>query len=134
MKPITANKMWQGRRFKTPEYKAWRESFNILVPKREKHCFADKTLVEVDITLYLNLRSFKISDVDNYAKPILDALVESEVLDDDRYVNTLRITKMLTEEEEHITIYIKKYVQVMREVSDRNTRRFPKPPVLEVLR
>lgn len=108
IKPISANEMWQGKKFKSPKYKAWREEFGYeLLRTMDKH-----HRKEFDCKVAINLRIFcknaDRSDIDNFIKPILDALVENKILKDDRLVNELEVTKHKSEEE-YIFLNIKKY-------------------------
>lgn len=34
IKPLTANRAWQGRRFKTPEYKAYQRALTLMLPRK----------------------------------------------------------------------------------------------------
>jgi Holliday junction resolvase RusA-like endonuclease len=80
--PITVNKAWQGRRYKTPEYKAWRQAAFVKIKalKLEKI----EGWVEVHINSYLT--HFAITDESNLLKAIFDALVDAEVIEDDRFI------------------------------------------------
>ena len=67
IKPLSVNKAWQGRRFKTDEYKSYEQTLLIMLPK-------------INIPegyLQLNLEfgfSSKASDFDNPVKPFIDCL------------------------------------------------------------
>ena len=82
MKPISVNKAWKGRRYKTDEYKVWRQEalYRIKLMKLEKI----EGWVEVHINSYL--KNFKITDEANLLKAIFDALVDAEVIEDDRFI------------------------------------------------
>ena len=67
IKSLSVNKCWQGRRFKSPEYKAFEEELLWKLPPLE--------VPEGDIEVnFLFGVSNKLSDLDNFLKPILDIL------------------------------------------------------------
>jgi len=118
IKPITVNQVWQGRRYKTSEYIAWRAEFGILIGQLKQDSarntgfykprqFSDGSQLKVQLRFHLNKQRYAVTDVDNLIKPTLDALVDCGILEDDRYVRDLRATK-LESEEEAISIIIRK--------------------------
>ena len=68
IKPISVNDCWQGRRFKTPEYKQFERDCLLLLPKKNipKDC---RLFVWIEFGL-----SSKLNDIDNSIKPFLDIL------------------------------------------------------------
>ena len=68
IKPLSVNQAWQGKRFKTPKYKAF-EKESILNMPATKNQF--KAPLTVDIVFGF---SNSLSDIDNGLKPILDCL------------------------------------------------------------
>jgi Holliday junction resolvase RusA-like endonuclease len=98
--PMSANKMFQGRRFKTSEYKAWREEFGYKL-KTDLRDLEPKF-----VKLEFGLKNFKMSDTDNFAKSTLDALTESGVIKDDRFIEKLHLEKkkVKNKEDEYIKI------------------------------
>lgn len=88
IKPISANQCWQGRRFKTPEYKIWRLSVGILMKKHKRF---SQGKYEVNLRVYT--RYCATSDVDNFIKPALDSLVESGIIPDDKYIQKVTCEK-----------------------------------------
>jgi len=101
IKPLSVNQAWQGRKFKTNKYKTWREEFGWLayqwVKGRKKKIY--KGELAVKITVFISPKVYKKSDVDNFCKPILDAMVESKIIEDDRFVRILSISKYQSENE-----------------------------------
>lgn len=88
--PLSVNKAWQGKRFKTDDYKQFEKDMLRLLPKK-------KTIpgrIKVDLTFYLKPTSFSLSDIDNFLKPILDCLVKREYFTDDRYIEELACRKI----------------------------------------
>src|SRR5262245_32464032 len=85
--PSTNNLFTQGvvrgkvRRFPSRRYKAWREEATVRI--RAAWRTHPPYAVPVVVKLELTPRDSRPRDADNYAKPILDALVASHVLTDD---------------------------------------------------
>lgn len=80
LSPISINRCWQGKRFKTKEYAYWRRDFGLVVPKRETL----KGWCHVNLRFYV--KNFSMIDTDNLVKPTLDGLVENGIIEDDRFV------------------------------------------------
>ena len=85
IRPKSINDCWQGRRFKTSEYKKYRNDLNFLLPKID----VPKGLLSV--TIHFGF-SNKLSDLDNPVKPILDSFLDKYNLND-RYIYELNLTK-----------------------------------------
>ncbi len=67
IKPLSVNKCWQGRRFKTPDYDTYEKALMYLLPKMK--------IPSGKLMLFLKIGfSSKSSDLDNSIKPILDIL------------------------------------------------------------
>lgn len=65
--PLSINRCWQGRRFKTKEYSEYEEEVLMLLPKMK--------IPEGNLAVKIRLGfSSKASDLDNPIKPILDIL------------------------------------------------------------
>lgn len=67
IKPISVNDCWQGRRFKTPLYKAYEEEMLYRLPKMKIP--PGKLFLKIEVGF-----SNKASDIDNMIKPFLDIL------------------------------------------------------------
>ena len=93
LKPISVNRCWQGRRFKTKEYDSWIELGLYLLPKVKMH------KGEISIRLSFFVKNAKRSDLDNMIKPTLDLLVKGGWIEDDRFIYNLVATKNQSEEE-----------------------------------
>lgn len=87
LKPITVNQCWQGRRFKTPKYKEWRKAIGWLLNK-DKYPRG-----ECEVILDFYIKHYSTTDVDNLIKPTLDALQEHGVIENDKYIVSIRATK-----------------------------------------
>jgi len=94
IRPLSVNACWQGRRFKTPEYKAYEEEMLLRLPKEKMI----KGNVEVYIVFFFKYPTKR--DVDNCIKPILDIFVKKGYIEDDRFVIHLDITKQKSEKSE----------------------------------
>lgn len=68
IKPMTVNQAWQGRKYKTPKYKAWCESISWMLPQTME---VPKGRMMLCVTFGV---SSKLSDMDNLLKPFIDAL------------------------------------------------------------
>lgn len=92
---MSVNKAWQGRRFKTPEYKAWREEAAWkLMPYKMFACDG-----WCNIEFNFHIKSYKATDVDNLLKTAIDSLVEAGIIKDDRYIKSITATKHRAKEE-----------------------------------
>lgn len=67
IKPLSVNQAWQGKRFKTPAYKAYEKE---LLLKLRPYEVPDGV---IEITLRFGLSS-KLADFDNPVKPFVDCL------------------------------------------------------------
>lgn len=75
--PLSVNQAWQGRRFKTKEYKAYREHLHLILPKVE--------VPDGDIWLFVEFGVSNMGfDTDNGIKPFLDALQDKYGFNDRR--------------------------------------------------
>jgi len=103
IKPISVNKIWQGRRFKTKAYSDFITEALYKMPKRKK--LEGKQLgVFFDIFCKQATRS----DLDNFLKPAIDLLVRNEWIEDDRFIYFIQAQKFLVKEasEEKIKVRI----------------------------
>src|SRR3990167_7991757 len=78
IKPLSVNRAWVGRRFKTPEYKAYEEELLYMLPKRPKLPVGQLLL---RLTIGVSNKAF---DLDNSVKLILDILQKKYDFDDKR--------------------------------------------------
>ena len=68
VKPLSVNKCWQGRRFKTPEYKGYEKELTLTLPKKME--IPDGHL---ELSMEVGL-SNSLADLDNVCKPFQDIL------------------------------------------------------------
>jgi len=90
IKPLSVNNAWQGRRFKTDNYKQYEEELFLLLPKVK----IPKGKLKLNIII-----SFKnkLSDIDNPIKPFLDILQKAYEFND-RDIYELNIKKIVGDE------------------------------------
>lgn len=85
--PLSVNKCWQGKRFKTKLYKDYEETLLWLLPKKQ----FPKDNISIKIIAGF---SSKLSDADNILKPLLDIL-QLKYKFNDRDIKELYIRKEL---------------------------------------
>lgn len=107
IKPLSINKAFQGRRFKTTECKKYEEEFLILLPEKEK------IEGKLGIVLTFFLHHPLMSDIDNYLKLILDLLKKRGYIRDDRYFFSEQLSKkkIQKDEPERVKITIFKFIE-----------------------
>lgn len=89
IKPLSVNDCWQGRRFKTKEYKIYEKEMKLKI-KKQKMPVAP---YNIELKLYL---SNPLSDIDNPIKPILDIL-QKKLGFNDRLIDKLTVEKIRVE-------------------------------------
>jgi Holliday junction resolvase RusA-like endonuclease len=89
IKPLSVNRAWQGKRFKTPIYKKYEHALMVLLPRLN----VPSTKLAIDITFGF---SNKGSDIDNPLKPFLDIL-QKKYNFNDSHVYELNVRKVIVE-------------------------------------
>ncbi len=112
IKPISINICWQGRRFKTKEYKQFCKDIAILLEPYKNIRF--NGYVEVNYKWYT--KNWKVTDWDNKIKPFQDCLVNSGIIKDDRFIMKGNVEK-IPSETDYIKFEIKEYTM---EVNKKN--------------
>lgn len=87
--PLSLNNCFRGRRFMTPEYKAWREEVMLKLAAHPK--FTEKRPYRLSICFYRK-RMFTY-DLSNLIKTFEDALVKAAIIPDDAYITELSVSK-----------------------------------------
>ena len=101
IKPLSVNKAWQGKRFKTPEYKQYERAVLLMLPKIN---IPDGELCIKIIFGFSN----KGSDIDNPAKLFID-IMQKKYKFNDSSIYELHLFKMVVEKgSEFIDFEIKK--------------------------
>jgi Holliday junction resolvase RusA-like endonuclease len=84
IKPLSVNKCWQGRRFKTQDYKYYEEELMYLLP--------DIYIPRKECGIIIEIGVNKLFDIDNCLKPLLDIL-QKKYNFNDRDIMKLEIEK-----------------------------------------
>lgn len=100
-KPLSINEAWQGKRFKTPAYKAYEESMLLMMPK-----------AKINVEQMLRIEFFfgfsnKASDLDNPVKLLLD-IAQKKYGFNDKMVFELNVRKCIVKKGDefiHMGIY-----------------------------
>lgn len=102
IKPLSVNECWQGKRFKTPSYKAYEQEMLLrLAPHDMKN-----PKEPLELSLIVGLSNIQ-ADVDNIVKPFIDIL-QKKYNFNDKYIFKLVIEKvMVLKGAEFIEFYIK---------------------------
>ena len=97
IKPLTVNQAWQGRRFKTKQYKEYEKEMLLLLGSMH--------IPEGPLFLMMRVGlSNKLSDIDNVAKPAIDILQKKYGFNDNRIYKLQLIKEIVKKGEEFIHI------------------------------
>jgi len=96
--PLSVNKIFQGRRFKTKEYNAWIEEGLWLLK--------GQTLRQPPYKISIEFYMSKASDIDNPVKGTLDLLKKAGIISDDRYIEYLEIKKIVSKDKKIIINFL----------------------------
>lgn len=102
IKPLTVNRAWQGRRFKTPAYKEYRQTLQLILPNIELP--APPYLVKYEWGLSNNL-----SDYDNPIKPFQDAVADKYGFDDKHIVAAYIRKRIVPKGQEYVKFRIEHF-------------------------
>ena len=87
-KPLSVNKAWQGRRFKSKDYNNYEKEAMIILGR------AKKTIDEfVEIEYVFHLKNCNRTDIDNLIKPLQDIIVKCGYISDDRKIRKITAEK-----------------------------------------
>ena len=104
IKPLSVNKCWQGKRFKTDDYINYEKELLYTLPAFN----LNKSTNPLHVNILLGVSNLAF-DVDNAVKPLLDVL-QKKYNFDDRYIFRLIVEKVLVRKGfEFIEFNIKKY-------------------------
>jgi Holliday junction resolvase RusA-like endonuclease len=103
IKPLSVNAAWQGRRFKTPEYKHFENDVSLLIMAQKPGKFIDTA---VEVSYEFHIKNYLKTDVDNLVKPLQDVLVKKGIISDDRFIKKITAEKFKSSED-FINISIK---------------------------
>jgi len=93
IKPISINNCFQGRRFRTKEFKHWQWAVISSLPKIK----IESKEIQLYVTVYL--KHPLQSDLDNFLKPLIDCIVKKGIIKDDRYIHLIQAFKKQSEKE-----------------------------------
>ena len=97
IKPLSVNRVWAGKRFKTPEYKKYeKEVLNALIDKP-----IPSSPYKLEIVFYM---SNVMSDIDNPVKPLQD-LLQKKFSFNDRHIMELHVKKVKVKKGEEKIFY-----------------------------
>jgi len=88
IKALSVNKCWQGKRFKTPEYKKYEKILMLMLPN---NFVIPKGQFHLDVIFGL---SSKLNDIDNGLKPFIDILQKKYGFND-RDIYKLTVEKII---------------------------------------
>lgn len=100
MKPLSVNQCWQGKRFKTPEYKAYELEMILRLPNLKINT---NVPLQIDMTFGFSNR---LCDVDNPVKPVLDILQKKYMINDKNIVSLNLSKEIVKKGNEFIKINI----------------------------
>lgn len=103
IKPLSVNKAWQGKRYKTNDYKNFEKAMLLLLPKNKK-----VPLERLKITLKYGFSSI-LSDIDNPTKLVLDCLQKKYGFDDRNVFKLIMEKEIVKKGNEYIEILIENY-------------------------
>jgi len=98
IKPLSVNKVWQGRRFKTSIYKVYEEELYYLLPGME---FGDEIKLRIEFG-FSNMRM----DIDNPVKPLLDVMQKKYGFNDNQITQLHLFKKKVKKGKEYIKIEV----------------------------
>lgn len=89
IKALSVNQAWQGRRFKSPAYKEYEKEMWRLIPN---DAIAPEGYYKVEIIYFC--KNWKMIDLDNICKPLMDILVAKGVITNDNKIMELIVKKV----------------------------------------
>lgn len=108
VKPMSANRMWKGRRSKTPEYLAYEKELFYELPRADKSLHGKRLTLKIEIGV-----SNYAFDLDNMAKPFIDILQNKYNFNDKMIYKLEMEKKKVPAGKEYIEFefyrYVKKY-------------------------
>ena len=81
IKPLTVNKAYRGRKYKSPEYKEWTEKMDLLLLKHAP----PGPLPEGDLFIFFNFGMTLQNDTDNPVKSAKDRIAKHYGINDRRF-------------------------------------------------
>jgi Holliday junction resolvase RusA-like endonuclease len=101
IKPLSVNDAWQGKRFKTPEYKAYEQELMLLLPNKYE------VPAEGDLAINFEFGLNTLADWDNPIKPLQDILQKKYDFNDRRVVRARVIKNTVKKGEGYLNFSIR---------------------------
>lgn len=106
--PLSVNKAWKGRRFKTGDYLQFERDVCAVLPISDEEPMEGELVVEY---IYY-IKNYGNTDTGNLEKTLTDMLVKRRYIKDDRYIKKLIQTKeKLDGEYEYVDILISRVAE-----------------------
>ena len=96
IKPLSVNRAWQGRRYKTDDYERYERDVSLLLPK------------EIPYGKHLHIEfgfNSRASDLDNPVKPFLDILQKKYGFNDNAIEKLTLVKKIVPRGQEYIDFH-----------------------------
>ena len=108
IKPLSVNEVWQGRRFKSPKYKAYEQEVLYTLPaKWWVQAKSNDDLKGKKLMLFLKFGlSSKNADIDNPVKPLTDCLQKKYGFNDKQIYKLIVEKEIVKKKEEFIEFRI----------------------------
>lgn len=114
--PLSVNKAWKGKRYKTDDYKSYEglvlyEISKVIISTENRF---SNTKNELSILYVFYIKNYGNADAGNFEKLISDILVKSGTVTDDRYFKSVTCIKERVDNytDERIDIYISDYFDI----------------------
>ena len=101
IKPLSVNNAWQGKRYKTPAYKAYEQEVMLLLPNKYE------VPTEGDLEACYEFGLNTMADWDNPIKPLQDILQKKYGFDDRRIVKATVIKNTVKKGDGYLNFSIK---------------------------
>ena len=99
IKPLSVNRAWQGKRFRTPEYKAYQQELSLKLKPMD--------IPEGELCIALSFGfSSKLSDIDNPIKNFVDCLCKKYGFDDRRIYRLVVVKEIVPKGTEYVEFII----------------------------
>lgn len=105
IKPLSVNKAWRGRLFKTPDYLQYQRAMQVLLPPV---AIPPAGLLSVSVEFGFSSRA---ADTDNPLKPFLDCLQRRYGFDDKRIYRLVVVKRIVKRGAEFIRFSVEPYAE-----------------------
>ena len=105
---MNVNKCWQGRRFRTTEFKNWQKNISLIMKANYKGEIYDKEPLEIILNFYV--KRLYSGDTDNLIKAVIDCIKYCKIIKDDRYFIKITAEKIKSDKN-YFGFEIRRYEQ-----------------------